>query len=620
MTSGLADEIKAQDGNPVLRLFGQYYERHLLYILFSILAQLIARLFWLYPPVVLGVAVDALLTNQTPYMLPLLPHAWVPSGNLDQLYFSLFLFGICYVGGTAIYTLGSWARNLSAYRLQHEVRRDTYDATQHLEFGFFENQETGDLMSILNNDVNELEGFIRNNLQQASNALFMVAGVSFYMLLLNWQLALVAFIAPILIAIYNYAYSRYIEPKHEAIREQVGDINSRIENNLSGIDVIKTYNQENFERERLINVSNSYKTKSWDIARTTVLTGQITGVLTNLGFMLVFFIGGYWVIVGPPLFFTGVLTGGTVVTFLMLNRNFSWPLSQITSIVDSYQQMKAASRRILGLLETDQTISQHSGTTNFDTITGRVKYEDVSFSYRTQQKDAISNVSFKAKPGETIGLVGPTGAGKSTLIKLILRFYEPTGGDIYVDNENITEVSVTSLREQIGYVSQDPYLFDGTIRENISYSSNEICDDRIIAAAKQAGAYEFIGDLEDGLDTQVGERGTQLSGGQRQRISIARAIVDDPQILILDEATSHVDHETEAIIQSGLDELMTDRTTFAIAHRLSTVRHADSILVLDDGRITEKGTHDQLLSRNGLYSDLWEVHTGDFEENTPLET
>jgi len=575
--------------------------------------MLIAQVFWLFPPVVLGVAFNAIFLGDQPYRLPFIPVAWIPSTAMRQFWFSLGLFVLSFIGASTVYVVGSWVRSIAAYRIQHDVRTDAYAAMQGLDFGFFEAQQTGDLMSILNNDVNQLEGFLTGTLQQAANATFIALGVSFYMLLLNWQLALVAFLVPLVTLAVNYWYSRYVEPKHRARREEVGGINTRIQTNLGGIGLIKIYNRESHEEARVTDASEAYKDVSWEVSRARILLGRVTGWLPNAGCMLIFLVGGYWILNGPPLFFSGELAAGTVLTFLIYNGRFSWPLKQVTSIVDSYQETKAAGGRVLGLLDQPRAVAERADATDLETMDGRVEYDNVSFTYKGETEPALSSVSFEADSGELIGLIGPTGAGKSTLMKLLLRFYDVDDGAVRVDGHDVRDLSLESLRRGISYVGQEPYLFDGTIRENIAYSRPDVDNADVKEAARRAGAHEFIRDLPEGYETDVGERGVKLSGGQRQRISIARAVLGDPGILILDEATSHVDNETDALIQTRLEDLVADRTTFAIAHRLSTVRHADQILVLEDGEVVERGTHNDLLEADKLYANLWNVQVGDVE-------
>lgn len=597
--------------NPVWRLFRTYCWPHIHYLTVGSVSNILARQAMLVPALVLGVAFDSIFMANRPYQLPLVPADWLPTSTMDQFWFSMGLLAAAYGGWAILNVIQGWAWNIFTYRVQHDVRTDAYVAMQGLEMGFFDSQQTGELMSILNNDVNQLENFLNNTLDQAITVAFFAAGVGLFMFLLNWQLTLVAFVAPPIIAVFNYGFSRVIEPKHQRVRERVGALNTRIENNLSGMGVIKSYNGESFEQGRIEETSEAYRDASWDVARTQATLSPAMEFITGVGFVLTFFVGGYWLLVEPPGPFTAELTAGTLLTFLFYTRRFGVPMRQITSIIDGYQQTKAAGGRVLGLLNEPRTVPEQENAIELTEVEGHVQYEDVTFAYDSDADATLQDVTFEASPGDMIGIVGSTGAGKSTLMKLLLRFYDVDEGVISMDGHDIREVSLKSLRNGIGYVSQDPYLFDGTIRENIAYGRPHTTSDEIRQAAQQAGAHEFVEQLPDGYDTQVGERGMKLSGGQRQRVSIARAILSDPDVLILDEATSHVDNETEALIQNNLEDLVADRTTLAIAHRLSTVRHADQILVMENGKIVERGTHNELLERDGLYANLWKVQVGE---------
>jgi len=607
------EQLDDVDGNPVRRLISRYCRPHMHYFGFSILTMLIAQALWLFPPVVLGVAFDSVFLGNQAYRLPLVPTRLIPGTPAGQFAFSIGLFAFAFFGGAAVYIAGSFAKGIATYRIQHELRTDAYAAVQDLDFRFFEDQQTGELMSILNNDVNQLYRFLSQTLQGAAMATFIGLGIIGYMVVLNWQLAVVALAAPVLGGLTNYWYSRYVEPRHQQRREEVGGINTRIQNTIGGMRLVKVYNREMDELQRVSEASEGYKTVSWAIDRAGIVFGQVNARLNSTGYILVFLVGGYWVLNGPPLFFSGQLAAGTVLTFLIYSGRLSWPFKQVANVVDGYQEAKAAGGRVFGLLDQAQAVPERPDAESLERMDGAVEYDDVTFTYEGVDETTISGVSVDVAAGETVGLVGPTGAGKSTLLKLLLRFYDVDTGSIRVDGHDLRDLTLESLRRGIGYVSQESYLFDATVRENIAYSRPDASKAAVEEAARQAGAHEFIRDLPDGYETQVGERGVKLSGGQRQRISIARAVLADPDILVLDEATSHVDNETEAIIQNRLEDLVADRTTFIIAHRLSTIRHADQILVLEDGELVEQGTHDNLLEATGLYANLWNVQVGEVD-------
>jgi ATP-binding cassette subfamily B protein len=476
-------------------------------------------------------------------------------------------------------------------------------------------------MSILNNDVNQLEGFLTGSLNTGIGIVFRVGGMGLAMLIMNWRLGIVPTLIIPALGYASLVFVRVIHPKYQDVRSSVGKLNSQLENNLGGIEVVKSYTTEPVETDRVEESSRDYLDAQWDAITTRIKFWPTLRLLTAVGYTATFLVGGYWVmanrgVVSPDLpFFTGPLTAGTLVIFLSYSRRFVYPMRQFGQIINDYQYAEAAGERIVGLLDTEPGITDDPDAITLDAVEGRVEYDDVSFAYDTDEgaEQVLEDVSFDVEPGEMVGLVGPTGAGKTTLMKLLMRMYEVDEGEIRLDGHDVRDVSLRSLRRHIGYVSQEPYLFYGTVRENIAYGAGDASDEAVQEAAMVGGAHEFIVDLEDGYDTMVGERGVKLSGGQRQRISIARAVLRDPDVLVLDEATSHVDNETEAVIQNSLGDLIADRTAFAIAHRLSTVRHADTILVLDDGRLVEEGTHDELLAADGLYATLWRVQVGEID-------
>jgi ATP-binding cassette subfamily B protein len=378
--------------------------------------------------------------------------------------------------------------------------------------------------------------------------------------------------------------------------------------------IIKVSTTEDYESDRVEDESDTYLKAQWGAIKTRIKFFPGLRLVSGFGFTLTFALGGLWVLGNgeAPFFFTGELSPGDFVVFVLYTQRFVWPVAQFGQIINKYQRARASARRLLTLIHRKPHVEVPDNPANVDDISGRVEYDSVSFGYR-EDETVIDDVSFEAEEGETIALAGPTGAGKSTILKLLLRMYDVDKGSINIDSIDLSKMSPKDLRENIGYVSQSPFLFEGTIAENIDYGVFGSERKDIVEATKMAEAHGFIDELNDGYDTYVGERGVKLSGGQRQRIAIARAILQDPNIMILDEATSDVDTETELLIQQGLNKVTEDRTTFAIAHRLSTIKDADKILVIEDGNIVEQGQHDELLENGQLYANLWHVQTGDID-------
>jgi len=608
------EEQRENAENPMKRLFLEYGSDNRRAFVVGVLASVVARVLDLIPPVVLGVAVDAVFTgNADAYSIPLVPQSVIPETQTAQFWFSIGLIAFGFFGGAAFHWTRNWGWNSFAQNIQHSIRTDTYDKMQRLNMDFFADKQTGEMMSILSNDVNRLERFLNDGMNSAFRLSVMVLAIAAILVYYNWQLALVALVPVPLIAAFTYKFVKTIQPKYADVRSSVGKVNSRLENNLGGIQVIKTSNTEGYESDRVDDVSQGYFDANWDAIATRIKFFPSLRVLAGVGFVTTFLVGGLWVFSGPPGPFTGTLSAGEFVTFIVLTQRFIWPMAQFGQIINMYQRARASSSRIFGLMDEPSRIVEDPDADELVVEDGDVSYDDVTFGY-DDEETIVEDVSFDVEGGETLALVGPTGAGKSTVLKLLLRMYDVDEGAIEIDDQDLRNVTIPSLRQSIGYVSQDTFMFYGTVAENIAYGTFDADHDEIVEAAKAAEAHDFIQNLPEGYDTEVGERGVKLSGGQRQRISIARAVLKDPEILVLDEATSDVDTETEMLIQRSLDELTEDRTTFAIAHRLSTIKDADQIVVLEGGKIVERGTHDQLLDEDGLYAHLWGVQAGEIDE------
>src|SRR6056297_816143 len=590
-----ADQRERVD-DPMRRLVGDYGRPYWSSVALGIGASLGARLLDLLPTILLGIAIDSLFQGIQPFSLPLVPQAWLPSAEVDQFVLVIGLITGSFVVGAGFHWLRNWGFNSFAQDIQHDVRTDSYDTMQRLNMSFFADKQTGELMSILSNDVNQLERFLNDGLNSAFRLVVMVVAIAGYLLYLNPQLALVALSPVPLIAVFTYIFIKKIQPKYAAVRSSVGTVNSRLENNLGGIQVIKSSNTEPFESGRVDDVSRDYYETNWGAITIRIRFFPGLQLISGAGFILTFLVGGLWVFSGSgPGPFTGTLSTGEFVVFILFTQQLVWPMAQFGQIINMYQRAEASAERIFGLMDETDALEADDETDDLVVSEGRVDYDDVSFSYDDDQP-ILDDIEFTVEGGDTLALVGPTGAGKSTVLKLLLRLYDVDAGAVRIDGQDSREVSRTSLRQSIGYVGQESYLFYGTVRDNIAYGSFEASDEEIKRAAKAAEAHEFIQNLPEGYDTKVGERGVKLSGGQRQRIDIARAILKDPEILVLDEATSDVDTETEMLIQRSLDRLTEDRTTFSIAHRLSTIKDADQIVVLEGGEVVERGTHEDLLA------------------------
>jgi ATP-binding cassette subfamily B protein len=614
MSESIAD--RADTDRPLAELLTTTGRPHLPYLLVALATSLVGTVLDRADVFVPGIAFDAMFNEQS-YVLPLLPTGLIPTEPVGQLYFTVGLLLAMKAGDIAAENVSQVTRGIYAQRVLDTVRLDAFDTAQHLELGFFTNSQTGDVMSVLNNDVNTLEEFVSSGITWLLRVAIVLVTVLGFMALLNWQLALVVIAVAPLIAGVNWWFSRVQKRLQDDVRAEVGGLNARLETSLSGIDVVKTFTAESFEHGQVEDASHDHYEARWRSKRLAARHHPSIRLISGTALVMTFLVGGFWVANGPPWLFYGTLTAGQLIPFLFYTQQLAGPMRRVASMVEQYKRSQAAARRILGLKHMEETVEDPDERTALDAVEGDVTYDEVAFSYPGSDGRTIDDVSFDVDAGETVGLVGSTGAGKSTLIMLLLRFYDVDDGEIRLDGRTLASIPRKQLRSVIGYVDQDPFLFNGTVRENIAYGDLDADQDAIEAAARAAGAHRFVTDLDDGYDTDVGERSAKLSGGQRQRIAIARAVVSDPPIMIFDEATSHVDNKTEVLIQQQLDELTADRTTFVIAHRLSTVRDADRIVVLDEGQVAEQGCHEDLLDSGGAYANLWNVQVGNVDALPP---
>jgi ATP-binding cassette subfamily B protein len=609
------------DGNPMVRLF-LYARPYWKALSAGAVATVINRAARLLPAILVAVAVDRVIhapgQPQELAQVGLVTSEVIPATATDQRLGLLYtLAGIAVVGyllQAGGYFASRYFFQTTAQRIQHDLREDTYGHMQQLSMDFYDNHETGGMMSILNSDINRLEDFFNTELRQIIRAVVIFSLVSAYLLLKAPFLAPLVMVPVAIIALTTGRFMTWIEPKYKRIRELVAELNTQLANNLGGIEVVKTFDRYDVETDRVADRSEAYRDEKITAIKIRRSFFAALRLLVGVMFVTILVFGGQRVVAGS-------LTAGTFVVFFMYLRELDHPMTRIGRTANKYQKAKSSAERVFGILGHDAAIASPDDGWNPDHIQGVVEFDDVSFRYSKGHEDVVSEVDLTVPAGATIGLAGTSGSGKTTLLKLLPRLYDVTQGSVRIDGVDVREYDLEALRDEIGVVEQDPYMFSGTVLENIAYGDRELFlsavagelseqgRDRVVDAARAAGAHEFIVDLPDGYDTQVGERGVKLSGGQRQRVSIARALLNDPAIIVLDEATSDVDTETEEIIQRNLDRLCADRTAFVIAHRLSTIQGADRIVVMDEGEIVESGTHEQLVNSNGSYADLWELQT-----------
>lgn len=595
-------EIKSKTTiHPLKKLFiyaGPYRWDFRLAALFSILN----KFFDVLPEILIGVAVDVVVNGEKSFLAKKILGDFGITDTWHQLLFlgvlNIFIWGC---ESFFEYCLCLKWRNL-AQNLQHEVRLDTYRHVQKLEMAYFENQRTGNLMSILNDDINQMERFLNGGANQIIQVLcstIMVSAVFFY---IQPSLAIISLLPVPFILFGAFWFQKRLAPRYAEVREAAGDVNARLNNNLLGLATIKAFATENFEAERMSEASNTYRKANAKAIRVNSAITPVIRMAILGGFTATLVYGGWLTIHGQ-------LAVGAYSVLVFLTQRLLWPLTGLADVADMYQRSMASIDRAMNLLNTPINIPYEGKHLDTKTVKGELYFEDVSFAY--DKINALNHINLKIPAGKTIAFVGTTGSGKSTLVKLLLRFYSPQKGRILLDQVPIEELNLQDLRRTIGYVAQDTFLTDGTIADNIAYGLTNPKEEDILKAAQTAEAMEFINKLPLGFATRIGERGQKLSGGQRQRLALARAILKNPAILILDEATSAVDNETEDAIRRSLDIISKNRTTIVIAHRLSTVRQADCIHVLDANQITESGTHAELLQLNGTYASLWRLQTGE---------
>ncbi|MGI9641942.1 MAG: ABC transporter ATP-binding protein [Acidimicrobiia bacterium] len=589
--------MPSSDPTPAIRRLWNYAAGYRKRIIIASTYSFLNKAVDLAPPFLIGMAIDVVVNGSDSF----LGNLGIEDPKAQIIVIAAATFVIWGLESWFEYLLGVEWRNL-AQSIQHDLRIEGYAHVQELDVEYFENRSTGDLMAVLNDDVNQLERFLdigANEVIQVMTTVVLI-GIAFF--LIAPSVAWLAFLPIPVILWGSFKFQKKIEPRYALVRDEAATINSQLANNIGGITTIKAFNAEEREVARVEGASSNYQEANRAAIKLSSAFTPLIRIAILVGFTATLVWGGFQALEGD-------LNVGLYSVMVFLTQRLLWPLTRLGQTVDLYQRAMASTNRILDVLDTKPTIID--GDTHIDPAAakGLIEFSDVGFAY-DKGFPVLEGAQLTIEPAKTTAFVGSTGSGKTTLVKLLLRFYDVDTGSVRLDGLDVRELPQSELRDTMALVSQDVFLFHGTVAENIAYGKPTATQDEIEAAAALAEAHEFIGELPHGYDTIVGERGQKLSGGQRQRLSIARALLSDSPILVLDEATSAVDNETEAAIQRSLARIGHDRTMVVIAHRLSTIRNADRIYVVDKGKVVEYGTHEELLDHAGIYRTLWNVQTG----------
>ena len=580
-----------------LRALWQRYGVYRSRFVAAVVASTVNKVADVAPELLIGAAVDVVVRGQDSFAGELL--------GVESRYAQLGWLAVINVVVWVVESFSDYVANVLwrglAQGVEHDLRVEAYDHVQHLDLGWHETRPAGSTLATLNDDVNQLERFLDVGAQAILQTTLNVLLVGAVFAAASTQLLVLAFLPIPLIVLGSLAFQRRLEPLYDRVRSTVADLSGTLSANLAGIATIKSFTAESRERDRVAAVSQAYRTANTDAIRTSAAFIPLVRMAILAGFTCTLLFGGWATLRGD-------LPVGLYSVLVFMTQRLLWPLTEVAEVLDLYQRGRASASRVLRLL--DVPVAVPAGATALQRpVAGRVELRGVRAGY-ADGPDVLHGVDLVVPAGETHAVVGTTGAGKSTLLRLVLRFDDPREGQVLLDGQDVRDLDWDSLRGSMGYVAQDVFMFAGSVADNIAYGRPDATREQVRDAARAAAALDFIEALPDGLDAWVGERGVTLSGGQRQRLALARALLREPAVLVLDEATSAVDNEAEAAIQRSLRRATAGCTAIVVAHRLSTVRHAHRIWVLDAGRVVESGTHDELLAVGGAYAALWRVQTG----------
>ena len=613
----------------VYLMYRDYGKQYWKYVVSAVVLGAVGTALTQIPQIAFGLVIEVIDSSVTESQFPFadLLLSEEPEQRIIQVSIVFFL-SIIFVAVSRF--LSGYIWDVFKESFQKTIRVDCYESIQNLHPKRFIQRSSGEYVSVIESDVRKVGILPRTVISGVSNDLINLVTIGTVLFALNWQFSLLL-LSPIpFIAWFTFKFSNAVDPLYTQFRESSAKLTGQLSSSIQGVLTVRSYVAEDREVDVVEDVSDEYKQDRLELAKTWLSYSQVFSVTSRLTSFIVLFAGSFWVINGPPLFFTESLTAGELAVFFTNSALLIQPATSVKNYVDSYKDAEASSDRVYSIIEAERRDDKEFKG-SFDEVLGNIKFNDVVFDYNFSDEDPLSGteenedrkdddsqdegfvlgpMNCEIEEGQTVGVVGPSGSGKTTFIRLLMRFIDPDKGSIMVDGKNIQDSDPRSLRENIGYVEQQPYIFNSTIRNNIIYGNPEATDEDVEEAIEDSVLESSINNTEDGLETDLGESGGRMSGGEKQRIAIARAIVSDPNVLVLDEATSHVDNITESKIQRSIQEATKDRTTIAIAHRLSTVRKADKIIVFDEGKVVETGTHGELVDEEGLYHELWSKHVG----------